>query len=297
MADLRSFAQLPDPGLEDVLRELGRSVALPETTSPDGVDLARRVRLRIEAAGAARPGATLRRLASPRGLRSVRRSVVLAIAAVLVLAAIAGAIGLGLPGLRIISAPTPRPSVVAGSAPASPSFSSSVVPSASVSASPSSPGSGLGLGRPLPLAEAQKIATFQIALPTDPRVGPPYSVWIDDVGRVSLVWTARPALPATEESGVGLILSEFPGTLDAGYFEKILAAGSTIEPVKVAGHAGYWISGAAHEFIYVAPDGEPTYESRRLVGDTLAWSTGAVTYRFESALGRDRTIALAETLR
>ena len=99
-----------------------------------------------------------------------------------------------------------------------------------------------------------------------------------------------------ERPGIGLIVSEFSGHIDDGYFEKILSAGSTIEPVKVAGQGGYWISGTTHEFIYVGPNGEPTYESRRLVGDTLAWSTGEVTYRIESGLGRDRTLAIANTM-
>src|SRR4051812_35297433 len=147
MADLRPFAQLPDSGLEDVLRDLGRAIATPAASAPDGLDLARRARVRIEAAAveSRRRPTLFGGLRSRRAIRPVSRSLVLAIAAILVLAAIVGAIGLGLPGLRIISGPTPGPSVVAGSAPAGPSSTPSAVPSASASPSPSSPGSGLGL--------------------------------------------------------------------------------------------------------------------------------------------------------
>jgi hypothetical protein len=41
----------------------------------------------------------------------------------------------------------------------------------------------------------------------------------------------------------------------------------------------------------------PVFDSRRIVGDTLLWARGGVTYRLESGLDRAAAIALAETLR
>jgi hypothetical protein len=295
VAETRRFGALSDDALGAALRELGGAI--------DVADPARRARRRIEAAGALPRRGILDRLGlgRPTRARPLRRSLVLALALLLLLAAIAGAIGFGLPGLRIVfgpvtsptPSPSPAPSVVVGSPATSPSPAAAASPSPTTSGPP---GSNLGFGDPVTLDEARARAGFPILLPTDPRLGPPDAVWIDDVDRVTLVWRARPDLPASEESGVGLVVSEFPGHIDPGYFEKLLDAGSTIQPVTVRGKPGYWISGRAHEFVYVDPSNEPTFDDRRLVGDTLAWSDGEVTYRVESALGLDEAMRIAELL-
>jgi hypothetical protein len=103
-------------------------------------------------------------------------------------------------------------------------------------------------------------------------------------------------LPATREPGIGLILMRFEGRLDDGYRQKLIGEGVTVEPVTVDGRRGYWVSGAAHFFFYIGEDGGIIDDDRRWVGDALAWTDGATTYRVESALGRDATIALAESL-
>jgi len=226
----------------------------------------------------------------------------LAAAALLLVAAIVGAVGLGLPGLRIVTA-TPSPGFVSPSAAIVPSTTPSAStspgasPSASVSAAPGPPGSGLGLGVQTTLADARQRSSFPLILPTDPRVGPPNTVWVDDVGRVTLIWTSRRGLPDTIVPGISVIVSEFPGSIDPGYFEKILTAGTTVEPVRVDEASGFWIAGAPHDFIYVKPNGEPDYDSRRQAGDTLAWSANGVTYRIETGLGQDSTIAIAAGMR
>jgi hypothetical protein len=319
MADLRSVATLPDDALGEALRGLGPELAVPSATV-NGVDAAARSRALIEwlqeherrvtglgaqdrrdtpAAGPLRQPrpATSNRV---RRTRSFRRSLLLAAAAVLIVAAIVGAVGLGLPGLRIVTA-TPSPAGPSVSAPAgflpssSPRLTTSPPPS--VSASPAVPGSGLGLGVQTTLADARNRSPFPLLLPTDPRLGAPDTVWIDDVGRVTMVWTRRPGLPDTIVPGVSVIASEFPGSINPDYFEKILNEGTTIEPSRVGDAAGFWISGTPHDFVYVMPNGEPAFDSRRLAGDTLAWSKGGVTYRLETGLGQDSTIAMAAGMR
>ena len=111
------------------------------------------------------------------------------------------------------------------------------------------------------------------------------------------MWPASSTLPALREPGVGLRLSQSRGSLEPDYFQKVLDQGTTIETVRVDGVTGWWISGAPHEIVYVNDRGDPVFDSRRSVGDTLLWARGDVTYRIESALGRAATIALAETLR
>jgi hypothetical protein len=88
----------------------------------------------------------------------------------------------------------------------------------------------------------------------------------------------------------------FDGTVDAGFYEKILGSGTSLERVTVAGHEGYWISGDPHFFYYVRNGRVAVDEDRRWVGDALVWGDGVTTYRIESALGKDATIAVAETI-
>lgn len=270
---------LSDDALAGVLRELGSSVAFPSPgAEPGQADLAARARARIVALDI-RPSRGNGRRRFGFGFRPMRRGLVLAIAALLVLAAVAGAVGLGLPGLRIIFGDVPSP-----------------VPTASAGPSSLSPiGSSLGLGTALPLAEVEQLAGFDLALPSDAAVGPPDVAYLTGQ-RAALVWAARPGLPASGTDGIGLLISEFRGHVESGYYSKILGSGSKLTTVTVNGSAGYWISGDPHFFYYVDPTGKSVDDTHRVVGDTLIWSTGEVTYRLESGLDMESAIKLAESL-
>ena len=80
------------------------------------------------------------------------------------------------------------------------------------------------------------------------------------------------------------------------FYDKAINSGTTLERVKVGGHDGYWISGDPHFFFYTTADGRFVEDPRRWVGDALIWNDGSATYRIESSLGRDATIALAESI-
>ena len=295
----RSMRRFDDAGLEDALRALGSSIDWPTATpmGPSGAvagpDIATRVRVRLTDPGRRRAG----RAWSPRGWRPLRRSVVLALAALLVLAVIAGAAGLGLPGLRFLfgGGPTPPPpspittptTAPSGSAPSTPSPTPAVV------------GGSLELGELIPLGDVQSRTGMPAKLPTDPRVGPPTTVWVDPdrSNQLGFVWASSATLPETREPGVGLVLMRFDGTVDSGFFEKVIGTGTTLERVQVKGHQGYWISGDPHFFYYVRNGQISVEDRRRWVGDALVWSDGVTTFRIESALGRDATIAIAESIK
>jgi len=66
--------------------------------------------------------------------------------------------------------------------------------------------------------------------------------------------------------------------------------------VAVGRGTGYWISGAPHEIVFVDPSGMPVFDSRRIVGDTLLWASGGITYRLETALDLATAVTLAESL-
>ncbi len=282
-----------DDELAAALNDLARHIAVPSTAAPISADPARLARLRIEANAArrGRAGSVTRR----RQLRPLRRGLMVGLVAVLAVAAIAAAIGLGVPGIRIV--PGPAPSSIA-SAPGSNGTGASGSPSSSTPDGSAAvrPGGSLGLGTPIAAETAESVAGIGVVLPPDAAIGLPVTTWLLD-GRVSFVWPAGPALPPTGDPGIGLILSEFRGTLEPGYFQKVLGPGTTIEAVRVRGTTGWWVSGAPHEFVYVDADGQPVFDSRRIVGDTLMWSDGTGTYRLESGLDRSAAIALAESLR
>lgn len=283
MAESRQpLLALSDDAMAGVLRDLGASIAFPSAAQgPGGPDVAARARARIVALDVKpSPGGGHPRFGF--GLRPMRRGLVLAIAVLLVLAAIAGAVGLGLPGLRIIF----------GTVPSQPPIATAT---ASGAASLAPLGSVLGLGTALPLAEVERIAGLDLILPPDPAIGPPDVVYVAGE-RATVVWASRPGLPATGDHGVGLLISEFNGRVESGYYEKILGSGAKLTRVTVNGSPGYWISGPPHFFYYINPQGEAVDDSRREVGDVLIWSAGAVTYRLESGLDMESAIRLAETL-
>ena len=290
MAD-QPLHRLADADLEAALRGLADAIDWPMAgpAAAGGPDLAASVRSRIEAGEAgARPSRPSWRDVW-RSWRPVRRVVAVAVVTLLalaVLAALAGAAGIGLPGLRINLGP----------APVSPPPSLSPPPSTGNGPS-GPPGSGMRLGERVALADLDARAGFPVRWPADPAIGPPDAAYIDDAlgGQVTLVWAARPDLPQTLQPGVGLGLSAFRGTVECGFYNKAVSAGTTVQLVMVNGDRSFWLGGAPHFFYYQSPTGQ-IFDPRRWVGDALLWSEEPITYRLESALGRDRTIELAESL-
>lgn len=284
-----------DSSLEAALRSLAAEIDWPVAApvTADGVtagpDIATKVRARL-AAGE-------RRRAQRRwwslGGRPVRRSLVLAIAALLALALVAAAVGLGLPGLRITFGEPPA-SVLPSPAPTA-TGSRTPTPSPTL---PPIAGMRLNLGRQVELEEVEGLTGVAVRLPTDERLGPPDSVWVDPAkgDQVAYVWKSSDVVPETLERGVGLVVMRFVGSDEREFYEKMLNTGTTIERVMVAGHDGYWISGDPHFFFYTASDGTFVEDGRRWVGDALLWNDGTATYRIESALGRDATIEIAESI-
>jgi hypothetical protein len=266
---------MPLSALEVELVELGHALAFPVPSSNFAAAVGERIRARPR-----RSWFGVR----PAFRRPMSRAVLIAIALLLVVAAVAAAIGFGLPGLRIIFG-GPGAS---GAPPASPAASR---PSPS-----GAPGSAMGLGGAVPLAELDGQAGFHVLLPVDPTLGAPDAAYLMD-GRVALAWGPREGFPPTLEPGVSLVISEFRGNVDQGYFEKVLGTGTTLKRVTVRGVAGYWISGDPHFFFYTDPSGHQVGDSHRVVGDTLVWASDGLTFRIESSIGMADTIRIAESLR
>jgi hypothetical protein len=209
---------------------------------------------------------------------------VLAIVAVLVLAAVAGAVAFGVPGIRLIFGDpvgTPPPAV------ASPAPGGASAPPA---------GSSIDLGEQVDPASLGDRVDFPILFPSDPAIGPPDAAYVSERDEVALVWAPSDDLPPTIESDIGLLIMQFKGSVSPEPIGKIISSGTVVEPVPVGEGSGYWITGNPHVYFYFTPDGEQVEEGRRWVGDALIWQRGDQTYRIETSLGRDAAIRIAESL-
>lgn len=204
----------------------------------------------------------------------------------------------GLRGVRIVGSARPLRGILppeSGSLPVGRASS----PTVSVRA--------LGLGAPIDLVRARSLVPFPISLPTRvaslgesalPTLGPPAQVFVSsppEDGEVTLVWAPAAGLPPTQIAGVGVLVSQFVGRLDGGFFSKVVGPGTTVEPVTVGGAPGFWLAGDPHQFLYTDAHGNVLSASVRLAGNVLLWQRGTVTLRLESGLGRDAAIALAST--
>jgi hypothetical protein len=289
----RPLARLDDAALEAALRSLATAVDWPSAapTAPSGAtagpDIATRVRVHLSSGERRRTTRPWWRLSG----RPFRRSLVLAVAALLALAIVAGAVGLGLPGLRFILGEPPASLLPT----ASPTTTPSGRPTPTL---PTVTGSRLNLGRQVALDEVEARTGVAVRLPTDERLGPPDTVWVDasKFDQIAYVWEASASLPETVEPGVGFVLMRFDGRSDDDFYQKVIRGGTTVAPVTVDGHDGFWISGEMHFFFYQRADGSYVDDARRWVGDALVWYDGAATYRIESGLGRDAMIAIAESI-
>ncbi|HET8628894.1 MAG TPA: hypothetical protein VFL91_15840 [Thermomicrobiales bacterium] len=195
------------------------------------------------------------------------------------------------PTPTITPTPTPRPTPT----PCGPAPTPTPPPG-----TPASLGDLYQLGRRVTLAEARALVQFPVAVPALPDLGPPDEVYVSDQapgGMVSLVWRARPGTPAAGPGGLGLLLTEFRGTIDRNILGKGIGPCTTLEQVAVNGEKGYWIAGQPHEFFYLGPGGAFTQEPLRLAGNTLIWQQGSLTFRLEGAQTKEEALRIAAATR
>jgi len=161
-------------------------------------------------------------------------------------------------------------------------------------------GRRLGLGEKTDLANARAALNWPVLVPVS--LGAPDEVYLQPPpdrpsgGEVTLVYAARPGLPAAGETGVGVLITEARGTIDSQFFGKIIGPGTTIEPVAVAGSSGYWIAGAPHTFVFIDSSGRIRFETLRLATNTLLVNVGGTVVRIEGNLTKAQAVAIAASL-
>ncbi len=233
--------------LEQRLLALGSALEMPPTP-----DVAPRVIARLPARRS-RPG------------RPARRTLTIALAALLLLAGAAMAVPptrqailrvLGLRGVRIERV-TRLPLLPPGA------------------------GARLGLGARIPLARARHAASFGALLPANAT-----AVYLGhDVpgGRISLL--------------VGKVLIiEFRGTTTPFIF-KFIGPGTRVKQVRINGAPGLYLFGAPHEVLFEGRPGVFQIDRIRLGGNVLIWQHGAVTVRIEGTRTLGQALAIARSLR
>ncbi len=161
-------------------------------------------------------------------------------------------------------------------------------------------GSNLGLGTQTTLDGAQAKVKWHVLVPG--QLGTPDAVYLlmppagPSQGEVTLVYGPRPGIATANETGVGVLVTEARGSVNEQFFEKTAGPDTTIEPVSVDGHDGWWISGKPHMFVFVDSNNEPRFETLRLATNTLVIDDGGTVVRIEGHMTKEQALQIAETL-
>jgi hypothetical protein len=162
---------------------------------------------------------------------------------------------------------------------------------------PERPGGELALGRPTTLASARRALPFHVLVP---RRLPPDRVYMRRGaagGFVSLAYRARPGLPETRETGLGLLISEFRGRVRPDYLGKIVGFGTRVRRFSIDGEPAAWVAGAPHDFFYRGPRGRPRERTLRLAANVLLVERHGLLVRLEGSLHRGEAVSVARSLR
>lgn len=286
---------LTDDALADALRDLGAEIAYPPTP-----DLAPAVQRRI-AAGAARPRRVWYR--TPTARRLALAFVLLLMALGVVLGGFPQARGavarrLGLQHYEIVVTVVLTPTAAPTATPFIPTTLGPIAPP-TPRPPPTVAPLRAQLGTPTTRDDAQMRVRFPIIAPQLPALGTPDEVYLDSLapgGKISLLYRARGDLPAIAGTDVGLLLTEFGGGIEPGFFGKGVTPETQIEPVAVNGAAGYWITGGLRGFGYRGADGSFRFEDVRVTGNTLLWERDGVIYRLETSLPKDDALRIAASV-
>jgi hypothetical protein len=150
------------------------------------------------------------------------------------------------------------------------------------------------------LPSARAAVSWQVLVPT--LLGDPDEVYFEPPpdgpagGGVTLVYASRPGIPASNLTGVAVLVTEVEGRITSDSFGKTLGEGAKLEGVSVAGHPGYWISGTPHVFFFIDAAGNVRYETLRLATNTLLVDEGGTIVRIEGDLTKAQALSIAASL-
>jgi hypothetical protein len=272
----------PDRDLHERLLALSDAIAFPETP-----DIAASVRHALDRE---RPSPRTRPAFSwlPRPIAFAAAAALLVVAAALLIPATRDTVAgwLGVPGIEIqFRDDEPAPTVAA-------------TPAQNL---------GLLLGEPVTIEEARQLVDIDIAVPNAPGPGMPDEIYVrlrPGADQVVFLYGARPGFPAAAETGIGLLLIQFEAPDDDFWAVKQISGSNDVRPVPINGKDGLWIGGS--HLLMMAPNPDPVTAlqptpdpgtpTARPSANVLLWADHGITYRIESALSRQESIILAESM-
>ncbi|MDP9493821.1 MAG: hypothetical protein M3P87_01145 [Actinomycetota bacterium] len=157
----------------------------------------------------------------------------------------------------------------------------------------------LDLGEMVSQETAIAEAEFPVSTPNTSRLSAPEAIFSSVArmgGEVTLTWAPGAALPEVGDSGVGLLISQFQADRAEGDYLKRAVEGTQIQVVAVSGNDGYWLHGAPHILEYHDDARIKEHQVSRLAGNVLIWELNGVTFRLESSLGLQESLAIAESM-
>lgn len=154
------------------------------------------------------------------------------------------------------------------------------------------PGKDLGFGERITLREARAASEAPILLPRRAEIGRPDAVYAKEPpneGGVALVYTERPDLPPIGGTGVALILTELPESLQSAYLENSTSL-KDLETVGVSGERGYWGTSGSDALTYPG-------RTEILGANALIWERGGRALRLETNLPKREALRIASSVR
>ncbi len=272
--------RLTESDLEAALRDVGTHLVYPPT-----IDLGAGVRARIMRHADAGVAPAL----WPPRLAVVPLLITVALLALVTLAfqpvGTQAAEALGLRGLVIFrGAATPSPT-------ARPSPTTSATPT---SATPS--GVLSDAHRVASVDAASREAGFAVSVPA--TLGTPDEVYVRSASgdtEVFLVYAPSADIPASGQTGIGVLITEARGGFEYPLLGKIAGPGTKVQQVTVNGSPAVWVEGL-HQFFYRTANGGFVQDSIRLSGNVLIWNKGDLLIRVEADVPQDRAVRVAASM-
>jgi hypothetical protein len=154
-------------------------------------------------------------------------------------------------------------------------------------------GRDLGYGDRIPLREAEsRLAGSEPLLPETRGLGAPdeaYAGGSSRDGGVVLLYRAGPGLPALGDTGVGLVLTEVPGSVESAYLRGSTLAVAGTEEVSVGDGRGYWVPAGGRP--------SPAFRRGDLPGNMLFWEREGLALRLAADLPKREMVRIAESTR
>ena len=93
-----------------------------------------------------------------------------------------------------------------------------------------------------------------------------------------------------------LVLSQLRGAVWEGMVKKLGGSGTRVEPVRVDGEPGLFITGDEHFVMFLDENGDISDEQTYLAGTVLLWNRGPLLLRLEGGLTRAEALQLAKSV-